>query len=149
MKHYYKTGRSLLLISFFSLSALLSTAQDMVSYAYDQAGNRISRKVVALGSNPSHVQKGQDPAPVEEQLGERQITVYPNPTKGQLGVGITGGDPKDPLRILLFNADGRQLYNQKAESGITSLDMTRYAAGWYVLRVQAGGKRIEYKIIKN
>ncbi|HLP06210.1 MAG TPA: T9SS type A sorting domain-containing protein [Paludibacter sp.] len=121
-------------------------AQNTVKYEYDNAGNRTLRKIVTY--NPAPVKKGQDPAPVEEQLGERQITVYPNPTKGQLAVGITGGDPKDPLRILLFNADGRQLYNQKVEPGTTPIDMTRYAAGWYVLRVQAGDRQTEFKVIK-
>jgi len=44
------------------------------------------------------------PAPVEEQLGERKITVYPNPTKGELKVDITGGNIKDEISIRLINA---------------------------------------------
>lgn len=148
MKNQYTT-RLYLLLLLFGAFALQGMSQNMVSYAYDQAGNRISRKVVGLYSSPSHVKKGEEPAPVEEQLGERKITVYPNPTKGMLGVEITGGDTKEPLRILLFNADGRQLQSKKAESGMTTINMTHYPKAWYILRVQAGERMTEFKIVKN
>lgn len=141
MKHYY------LLISFLSLISIAGISQNMVSYAYDNAGNRISRKIVPLNSNPLHA-KAEAPAPVEEQLGERKITVYPNPTKGMLAVEITGGDDKDQLQISLYNADGKQLQNKKLESGTNPINMATYPSGWYILRVQAGEKRTEFKIIK-
>jgi len=88
----------------FSFLLILSSgmAQNMVSYAYDNAGNRISRKIVLMGSNPSHVKKSADPVPVEDQLGDRKITVYPNPTRGALAVEITGGDAKEGIHLVLF-----------------------------------------------
>ena len=123
--------------------------QQIVSYAYDNAGNRISRKIVNITPPPSHAKKAvEDPIPVEEQLGERKITIYPNPTKGSLAVEITGGSDKDELRIVLISAQGIQLQNLKAESGINPLDMHAYPPGWFILRVQAGDKMTEFKIIK-
>ncbi len=138
----------LCLMALVPLSA--SSQNQIVSYAYDQAGNRISRKIVDLSvnPNPTHVKKSDDPAPIEDQLGERKIAIYPNPTKGMLGVEITGGEAKDAIRIQLFNADGKQLQNKKAESGITPLNLTAYPTGWYILRVQAGEKMTEFKIVK-
>jgi hypothetical protein len=141
MKHYYLLFSFLLILS----SAM---AQNMVSYAYDLAGNRISRKVVDMNSNPSHVKKSADPTPVEDQLGERKITVYPNPTKGALAVEITGGDANDQLRIILFNADGKQLQNKVVQQGSTPINMSGYPAAYYILRIENGNKSTEFKIIK-
>jgi len=124
----------------------------IVSFTYDAAGNRISRKLVDLSINPSpsHVKQNADEttAPVEDQLGERKVTVYPNPTKGMLGVEISGGDPKEKLAIMVFSAQGVMLQSKKVEAGLTSIQMGGYAAGWYILRVTAGDKVTEFKIIK-
>jgi len=149
MKHLHKMKHYYLLISFLSLFSIAGMSQNMVSYAYDNAGNRISRKIVALNSNPSHIKNDSvAPAPVVDLLGERKITVYPNPTQGMLGVEITGGDDKDQLQISLYNADGKQLQNRQVESGTNPVNMNAYPSGWYILRVQAGEKRMEFKIIK-
>ena len=121
----------------------------MVSYAYDQAGNRISRRVVPLNSTPDHVKKSEKPTPIEEQLGERKISVYPNPTKGNLGISITGEEIKEKITIDLFNAQGTLLMSKKAESEMTTLQLSRYPTGWYILRVTEGEKIKEFKIIKN
>ena len=90
MTHFYKLIQPYLLILFFGIISLMGTAQNIVSYAYDYAGNRISRKVVNLTPTPSHVKKQLDsiPAPIEEKLGDQMITIYPNPTKGALAVKI-------------------------------------------------------------
>ncbi len=131
------------------------SAQQMVSYAYDYAGNRISRKIVDMGSNPSHAKKSDDPAPVVDQLGGRTITIYPNPTKGIMQLEITNGtnkpltDQASEMRITIYNAQGQQLMNRAVEAGTTTLDIARYAAAYYILRVQAGDKIKEFKVIKN
>ena len=123
-----------------------------ISFAYDYAGNRISRKLVTLSSNISHAKKQdatykQEPASVEEKLGDRTITIYPNPTKGALAVGITG-EILDKISITLYSAQGNMLQTKIADSDITPLEMTSYPTGWYIVRVIADGKATEFKVIK-
>ena len=137
-----------LLFLFLTAFSLQGMATDVVSYAYDNAGNRISRKVVVYTDSLRHVKKSADPAPVEEQLGERKITVFPNPTKGSLAIDIQGGNEKDELRILIFDANGKQLFNKKVEQGTTPVNISYYPVAFYILRVQAGDKQTEFKIIK-
>lgn len=154
MNYLHKTKRYSLLIVIFAGFMLQVLAQgNMVSYAYDMAGNRISRKIVLIGSNPAHA-KAEEPIPMEETMGERKITIYPNPTKGALAVTISGGNDKpvsaggDEIRIILYSAQGTQLQNHIAQWGTTAINMKTYPVGWYILRVQAGEKRTEFKIIK-
>ena len=148
MNHQYKTTYPLIFLLLVAISLTVS-GQNMVSYAYDNAGNRISRKIVLLTSNSAHAKKDTiAPSPVEEQMGGRKLTVYPNPTKGELKVDITGGNNKDEIQIQLFSAQGIQLQSRKATNGTTPIDMTLYPPGWYILRVKAGEKVTEIKIIK-
>ncbi|MEI7502816.1 MAG: T9SS type A sorting domain-containing protein [Paludibacter sp.] len=146
----YKTKQCYLLFLFLSLISMTGISQNIVSYAYDNAGNRISRQVVNLTPPPTHAKKQTDtiPAPVKEELGDRKISIYPNPTKGALGVDITGGDNKDELTITLFSAQGVQLQRIKAVAGMNPLEMSAYAPGWYIMRIKAGDKLTEFKIVK-
>lgn len=137
----------LLVLSFlflFSVSALSQT----VSYTYDQAGNRISRKVVTLPPPPQSAKPQVDSTSVEDVLSERSIIIYPNPTRGALKVDINGGDTEEELRIILYSGQGVQLYNSIAQPGISSVDMTAYPKGWYILRVIAGENKKDFKVIK-
>jgi hypothetical protein len=140
MKHFY------LLLSF--LSVFFFGMAQKVAYDYDMAGNRIARKVVEL-NNPSYAkQYVETPVPIEDQLGERKITVYPNPTKGALAVEITGGDQKDQMTLSVFSSQGVQLQNIKVSAITTPVNMSAYPSGWYILRLQVGDKMTEFKIIK-
>lgn len=147
MKHLYTTKHFYLLFSFLVLLSTTMQAQK-VGYDYDMAGNRISRKIVEL-NNPNYAkQHVETPAPVEEQLGERKITVYPNPTKGALAVEMTGGDQKDQMSLSVFSSQGVLLQSIKVTTTITQVNMSAYPASYYILRVQAGDKMTEFKIIK-
>jgi hypothetical protein len=148
MKYLQKLTFYFFLLFLLSFSIQGVCQSNVVSYSYDNAGNRISRRVVVYNTNLQHAKKTVDPAPVEEQLGERTIKVFPNPTKGSLAVDITGGNDKDQLRLILYNADGKQLLNKQVQPGTTPVNMTAYPAAYYILRVQAGEKVTEFKIIK-
>lgn len=142
MKQHY------LILCFLSLSV---TAQSQkIEYAYDYAGNRISRTVVVLP--PSQVKKHTDdtipPKPVEEKLGIRTIKIYPNPTKGMLAVEIMGGDENDAIEIQLISGQGIRLQTLKPATEKTPVDMRNYPTGWYILRIVAGKEIKEMKIVK-
>ena len=138
---------SILLLMLLAAFAFQSMAQNTVSYTYDQAGNRLTR-TITLG--PGNVKRHQptDSVVVKETIGERTINVYPNPTRGALGIEIQGGDPKHELRLMIYSGAGAVLYNQPATEGLNPIDMTQYPQGWYVLRVVAGTEKREYKIVK-
>lgn len=147
MKRRYTTKQFYLLFSFLIFFSITIQAQK-ISYEYDMAGNRIARKVVYI-DNPSHAKEHiEETVPIVDQLGERKITVYPNPTRGSLAVEITGGDQKDQMTLSLFSSQGVQLQNIKTTGVTTPVNMSAYPSGWYILRIQVGDKMTELKIIK-
>lgn len=146
MNKIHELKQSLLMILLVVVS--LQVVSQTVSYTYDQAGNRISRKVITLPPPPQGAKQHVDSTGIQDMMGELTITVYPNPTRGALGVEINGGDTEIALHLILFSGQGVQLYNSTAQPGINPIDMTAYPKGWYILRVQAGEERKEFKVIK-
>jgi hypothetical protein len=71
------------------LAQLLYSQTTEINYVYDNAGNRIERHVIVLPMS-----KSEDGAPKKateiklhkDKLQEHNITIFPNPTKGQLRV---------------------------------------------------------------
>lgn len=138
MKNFYLV---LTILSLFSISGIV---QNRVSYTYDIAGNRISRKIITISTRAN----SKAIIPTEDDFGEQKIIIYPNPTKGDLAVEITGGDIKDEITMFLFSIKGTLLQKKSSTVGKTTIDMSAYPAGWYILRLITGNKTTEFKIIK-
>jgi len=147
MKTNHEAIKRLLAVFTILAAVILQSNSQTISYDYDFAGNRISRKVVSLPPQQAK-QQPTDSVVVEDMLGARNILVYPNPTRGALGVEITGGEWDEDVRLILYSGQGVMLYDANAQQGINPVDMTAYPKGWYILRVQAGEKRKEFKVIK-
>jgi YD repeat-containing protein len=143
-----KSKQFILLLLLLAASALQSQAQNTVKYTYDQAGNRLLRTIALGQQDVKRNYQPTDSVVIKETIGEHTIKVFPNPTRGALGVDIQGVDPKQELRLIMYSGAGAVLYNQPATEGINPIDMTQYPQGWYVLRVVAGTEKREYKIVK-
>lgn len=118
-----------------------------VDYTYDQAGNRTGRLIV-YQSQAKRYNPPTDSVVVKDQLAGLDLKFYPNPTKGMLRVDINGSEADSELNMVIYDAQGRMILNSKANEGSNVLNLTRYAFGWYILQIQAGGNKREYKIIK-
>jgi hypothetical protein len=126
-----------------------------VSYDYDKAGNRTKREMVTvtLQSAPATGNElksaKQDEKPVEDQTGDFRVLVYPNPTKGNLDIEVSGGDEQNTYSYSLFNASGAKLldgnFKGPARQPVAMAGLTN---GIYFLKVQYADKTLTFKIIK-
>lgn len=127
----------------------MSVSSQKVVFAYDAAGNRISRSIVLMRRNAPKAQNTEEAVePFIEKLGANQeLRIYPNPTRGIVFLDITGaGDAS--YRIQLFNLKGIELRSCEAKAEQTAIDMTSYPEGVYILRIHRGDEIRDYKIIK-
>ena len=138
----------LLLFSFiFSFHA----HSQRVEFAFDTAGNRISRTIVlpAPMSETRSIQAEYESEPFVERQGEREIRIFPNPTRGMLAVEIRGGETTDAVRLSLFDMQGRLLQTIESSVGvIQQIDMSAYPSGTYVLQLRVGEQTLNYRIIR-
>lgn len=72
-----------------------------VKYSYDNAGNRIKREIV-MKAKSSYKETSRTEC-FSEMLSDKDIRIYPNPTKGRLKIEIAGYENSDRcvLRILI------------------------------------------------
>lgn len=141
------------LLLFISLSSL-SVSAEQISYAYDNAGNRIKREIVidtqAIDEPETRVfgKPDEDNVFYSEIISEKEIRIYPNPTNGDLSVEITGYDDSDKCSFLIFDMSGGMILSTKADSPITRLDITGKPNGMYILNIDVNGRQSSWKIIK-
>ena len=122
-------------------------AQYAIEYTYDNAGNREHRKIIPLSSQvPS---PDELIPPVIDQLGDRKIEVFPNPTKGSLLVRIIGGNSEETYSYSVTNFSGIKVCNGNwVGNGDFPIELGKFANGIYILVLKEGKDKLTYKIIK-
>ncbi|MDR2887781.1 MAG: T9SS type A sorting domain-containing protein [Bacteroidales bacterium] len=141
-------------ILIFLLTGIYCSAQT-IEYVYDNAGNRTLRRIISMSAPqpakralPAPEEEPETPPLIDEMVGEMQVRIFPNPTKGILGIEIKGAEGDEEIALMLYGGQGALLLERKIRAGYSALDLSAYASGWYVLRLQSGSYRQEYKIVK-
>jgi hypothetical protein len=126
-----------------------SYSQDTIRYTYDNAGNRIGRDTIHIGGG-GMLKRGKIEKPIIDYTFEnREIKIYPNPTKGMLEVEIPE-DPYNPetIQLLIFDLKGRPIIDRRQEPSRSLLDLSPYPNGFYILYLKKGQTISKWKIIK-
>ena len=120
----------------------------MFDYAYDAAGNRISRQIVYYDSGKKSAKGMPDEKVLPEDMAGG-LNVYPNPAREVLYVSIPHDNETAPgeWEILLFDSMGRITHRQKAFSGVTELDVSGLKSGYYILKITSGNARKEWRVV--
>lgn len=151
MKHsYHFKSTFFLLMTFLLLIPFGNKAQQKLSYAYDNAGNRISRTIVLSGQQ-SMAKVGQahtDSVFFREVLGKKQIKLFPNPVKENLTIEITGYEENLKGEYFLFDIQGKTILHRMLDSGNFQIEMSTYAAGNYLMRLVINNEASIWRIIK-
>lgn len=124
-----------------------SSASQTVSYTYDGSGNRTRREIVMSRKNAPN-RAGIYDIHVEDKLSDRDVRIYPNPTRGMLRVDIPDYLPDDYGQIHLYNLSGQTILTTSIHSSSTTLDISARQNGVYILHISLNGKSISWKIIK-
>lgn len=118
-----------------------------VSYIYDLAGNRTDR-VINLGQRAKQGQGNADSQTVKDVIAGHDIQIYPNPTKGQLAVEMSGYSDQSTGEVGLYESSGKLIMSQKLSSSIVTFDLSANPSGIYLLHIKLNNELLTYKIIK-
>ena len=121
-----------------------------INFDYDEAGNCIVKyKTVVLPSNvKGNKNDTTKTVPQSEIISDREVIIYPNPTKGALKVEIRGKSPERPIQYVLTDLSGKSLRQIQSQEIYYVFDMTSFPSGIYLLRVMIDEKWSIWKIIK-
>ncbi|WP_461634291.1 T9SS type A sorting domain-containing protein [Labilibaculum euxinus] len=149
--------KNIIITIFIILSCVIyGMSQNNINFAYDAAGNRVSR-TINLSSTKSGINGGDTEKLSFEKsedffteiLAEKEIKIYPNPTRGQLRVDILGYEDLDNnSSIQVFTTGGVLLYKSNTPSQTNNINLSDKPAGLYLMVITIGSEKSTWKIIK-
>jgi hypothetical protein len=154
MKTLYKIILLTCVFTLINMHSLL--AQVPVYYSYDQAGNRTYRGLIKLASfkstaalDSNNIQKNRDDQQIfQDKLGDKVITIYPNPTQGELQIEMSGYEDVTVSGLYLYTLSGTLLKKLNQITNSLILDLSNYPPGTYLLNIILDDKKFEWTIIK-
>jgi YD repeat-containing protein len=128
------------------------------TYTYDASGNRIKRVCAQVKSlegesiydiEARSLKDSYTPAETfSGELGSSVITLYPNPTRGELVLRIHPLAAGSTGKITVIGLDGKQHLVITELYEYNDVDFTGLSRGVYILRLELNGKETTYEIIK-
>mgnify|MGYP006368826647 FL=1 len=133
----------------FLILPIVSLAQSKIGYAYDMAGNRTKREIVISSLGAMAKKQYSNSLDVSsEKLREHFVKINPNPTQGNLKVGISGLKNSDKCYLELYSVQGVQILAFDVNSDNTDVDISNQPNGIYLLKITINGKSTTWKSIK-
>jgi YD repeat-containing protein len=135
------------------LTSVVCPAQITYKFTYDDSGNRESRIVLKSASVPvdtlqvDTLQAKQVEKPLDDLVGLQKTRIYPNPTKGLLRIDFPGLNNSESM-IRVYDPNGRLIVQKSAISSGNEVDLSAHPSGFYIMVIQIGQEKKEWKIIK-
>jgi len=150
----------------------LFSQTDAIEFIYDDAGNRKERHVIELkapeksGEQSAESQESRtksqelqngDKVVYKEQLGDKEISIFPIPTKGWLTVSIrqttahgagAQGSGQTNGRIEVYSLAGEKVFQKNKIRNKTNVDLSNLRSGTYILKIMLDSEVSTWKIIK-
>lgn len=150
-------------VNVFEIQIIGSAGTNTITYGYDARGSRTSRNITLLKSaslanseslldtTTQALKEDILPSPDNtffDAVGESKVTIYPNPTRGELVVKVTNPSEEATHRIMLFDSNGALIYQKENATEYTDVDITNQPSGLYILKIFNGGNSTTWKVIK-
>ena len=140
------------IITFLVCVTVCSIQAQTIQYSYDNAGNRIQRKVFVSIVSPeaeatASARNSPFPEATTEQVAiQNSIKVFPNPAQNQLQ--ITLGEELQNATIELFDLPGKLMIKSPLRGLNHSIDLTQQSSGEYILVVRNREFLGQWKVVK-
>lgn len=117
-------------------------------YTYDNAGNRVNRKMIYVNPSPPPEKTDSVNAIVEIMFAEElSIKAYPNPTRISVVLESSKSD-SEVDEIKKFDERGLLILDASAVSLPYEISMTNFTAGKYILWLKIGVKIERIPVLK-
>ena len=120
-----------------------------VNFEYDADGNRISR-TITIGADREERSPNDTIEVVyyTDILDESRINIYPNPTTESVFVNITNPEEDLSISAILLSSSGVLLDSKAIGAATVEFDLSKMAAGIYILELRGETDKKTWKIIK-
>ena len=129
------------------LLSLYSSAQNKVSFGYDESGNRTER-TLAVATRSLMANEVPEEI-ITEKIDQRDVKIY-SAIEGQITVEISTleGMRNGIMTVYSFPL-GTPVLTRRIKNIREDLDISNQKSGIYILQVDIDGKKTIYKLMKN
>ena len=148
------------IITLMLLASITANSQVQYHFGYDAAGNRISRMGIILNKATQNVDttgnllsdsslysneaKQQHQANIDDYV----ITVYPNPTTGELKIDISNFEEGTKGSMFITDIQGKYIYKTDVIYDKNIINLSNVASGQYLMRIVINNKNHEFFVLK-
>jgi len=120
-----------------------------IYYGYDVSGNRTSRSIT-LQKSSAQEDIGEQPEQkeIKDQVGNKEIIIFPNPVNSELTVKIPELAEGDNASISLFGQGGQLLFRNDKATDINRVCFSDFLPGMYFMIIEVGENMVEWKVVK-
>jgi hypothetical protein len=127
------------------------------TFSYDNSGNRIERtiilstKSVFTNSEIANNNLEEETALEEEDLlntSELEVQLFPNPTKGEITVKVTGVDDISNITYVVYDITGKEVLSGMLRTLTSGISLANEIPGIYSLKLNLDGNIQYWKIVK-
>jgi len=131
------------------MAAVVAFAQSPIpiEISYDDAGNRITRKVLDMSKSAKGLGQG-DSTFFTDKLQTVQMRVYPNPTQGRVYVEMTGASEISGSLLRIYDSKGQKIQEKSGVGYGMEFDISNYPAGYYIVELVVNDERTTWKVVK-
>lgn len=119
-----------------------------VNFGYDDAGNRITRSISLKSTSQGDSIYHQEQPEIKDQIGEQQISIYPNPVQSEITVKIPELEEGEYADISLYGQGGQLLYRNEKAGYNNIINFSEFPAGIYFMTITIREKSIQWKVVK-
>ncbi len=127
------------------LTPMSAMAQNTVTFSYDAGGNRVSRQIT-VSSVKERPGETTDIGAVEEEPLEDRVRITTDAGSETVSVEISDLKADERSSVRLFTAAGALLKEVDIAGEATSVSLSPYPSGVYILSVNLSGKQHGWKI---
>jgi len=138
--------KSLFILPAWLIAGVMGYSQSMV-YTYDDSGNRIERSIT-LKSTASSEKEDDSIEACNDEPGDLDIVIYPNPVKSELILEISGTEEVIDASISLFDQSGKLVLQENHITNTSILYLGDLMPGNYFMIIQTGERYTRWKIVK-
>lgn len=152
--------KKITIITLTLLASITANSQVQYLFGYDAAGNRISRMGIILNKatqnvdttgnalSDSSLYSNEAKQQYQANIDDYVITVYPNPTTGELKIDISNFEEGTKGSILITDIQGKYIYKTDIIYDKNIINLSNVASGQYLMRIVVNNKNHELFVLK-
>ena len=117
---------------------------DSIKYTVTNVcGTAVAKKAITVTAHRDELPG----ATTGQGAAEASINLYPNPNSGTFTLELTG--TSGPATVIIADLSGRVIENTTSSETRLYFDLSRYAAGTYIVKVNVDGNEFSKKVLVN